>query len=804
MNNIKVSILIPTYNRSQYILSSIKSALSQTHKNIEIIVYDDGSTDNTYQFLRSQKLPNNVIIYKGNVNRGVGFSRNFLMDKSTGDYLCWLDSDDLMDQHRVDMCLKYMVSHSYDVIYTDIQRFVQVNTNGAISYTTKIHADVGKYDKNNFESIINNTTCATAFFKKELIINKFPDDITLGGEDVIWIWKILQNDSKIGYMQNSFYLYRSHNDRIGIQKTKTENSKKRNLESIKISEYIKSISKYQKEVNIINNITNENIIKSDQIQCIVTTEKCEINPFNSVKKMIISKFSNDINYNNCVVILGYNVGKPIDYYRKMYPNKKIIIYQLEQLYGGTSNWWNFNSTNQRIINNSNLVKNSLKDCDEIWDYDIDNIEFLKDNGFENIKHIPLLYTEELIHVNYIDYPKYDILFYGSINDRRIEYLSKLVDLYKVCIIPSTKDNITQYRNHKIGKCMVDPQYDDGLYDYIFNSKIIVNIHYYESMIQEQVRIFELLINNKIVVSEKSRINYFNNMIYEFNDVDDMISIIDNILSNNLWKSCNISELFKIKSYNNKIKIGAAYNTFYGLELIEESINSIRKTVDYIVLVHQKYGFDGKAAPIINQGIIKHLLESKLIDDIIYYDIIDYKNKSKCILEKRNIGLEYCIKNGCNYIMSLDTDELYDSDELLNEVKYMHENDIDTLYSPIYSYYYDRNHYFIDSYYVPSVYKINDMIFKKIPTSVLVDPHRKMDELKYKISEMPMHHYTYLKDTYCNKINRSFMTLDPKLSENVLNIHNYLLNWEEGNPAYVHKNNTDGSLYLDYIELKKLN
>jgi hypothetical protein len=155
-------------------------------------------------------------------------------------------------------------------------------------------------------------------------------------------------------------------------------------------------------------------------------------------------------------------------------------------------------------------------------------------------------------------------------------------------------------------------------------------------------------------------------------------------------------------------------------------------------------------------------------------------------------------------MSLDTDELYDSDELLNEVKYMHENDIDTLYSPIYSYYYDRNHYFIDSYYVPSVYKINDMIFKKIPTSVLVDPHRKMDELKYKISEMPMHHYTYLKDTYCNKINRSFMTLDPKLSENVLNIHNYLLNWEEGNPAYVHKNNTDGSLYLDYIELKKLN
>ena len=52
-------------------------------------------------------------------------------------------------------------------------------------------------------------------------------------------------------------------------------------------------------------------------------------------------------------------------------------------------------------------------------------------------------------------------------------------------------------------------------DYIFKSKIVINLHYYDSCLQEQVRIFELLINNKVVISEKSLRNYFGNLVPEF-------------------------------------------------------------------------------------------------------------------------------------------------------------------------------------------------------------------------------------------------------------------------------------------------
>ena len=107
----------------------------------------------------------------------------------------------------------------------------------------------------------------------------------------------------------------------------------------------------------------------------------------------------------------------------------------------------------------------------------------------------------------------------------------------------------------------------------------------------------------------------------------MICQIDSVLNN------TISNRYKSACLKRNYKVGAAYNTFYGLELIEESIRSIRNLVDYIVVVHQRVGFSGEKEPKFNQSIL-----DRLGVEVIY---VEPKN----VLEKRNIGLEYCKKTG---------------------------------------------------------------------------------------------------------------------------------------------------------------
>jgi hypothetical protein len=322
------------------------------------------------------------------------------------------------------------------------------------------------------------------------------------------------------------------------------------------------------------------------------------------------------------------------------------------------------------------------------------------------------------------------------------------------------------------------------------------------MLQEQVRIFELLINNKKVLSEKSRRNYYGNLIEEFSNPQEMIIGIENSLKNS---DDDIAQRFKEKNYK-RFKVGAAYNSFYGLDLIKKSLNSIKDCVDYIVVVHQKIGCNGKPEPEINDAIIKDLLENKYIDDIVYYDTST--DSQNCILKKRNVGLDYCRKNGCDFILPLDADELYKHDELQYELNEMYDKNIKTLYSPIKSYYYDEHHCFDDTYFVPTAYRIDDRNFGicKSESGILADPVRKMDERTYKIANMYMHHYTYLKDSFLYKVDNSLAVIENNdIHSNMTKVKKHLANWKEGEDALVFMNDltNNGNVILGLTKLKKV-
>ena len=90
-----VSLIIPTYNYGAYLPSTLKSCLQQTNASLEIIVVDDGSTDETPQILAKYKSINNII-YQRIANNGVANARNVGMQLARGKYLIFLDADDLL------------------------------------------------------------------------------------------------------------------------------------------------------------------------------------------------------------------------------------------------------------------------------------------------------------------------------------------------------------------------------------------------------------------------------------------------------------------------------------------------------------------------------------------------------------------------------------------------------------------------------------------------------------------------------------------------------------------------------------
>ena len=105
-----ISVIIPTYNKSQYLKEAIESVLNQTYKNIEIIIVDDGSTDNTEKIARS--FQGTRIIYFFQKNKGPAGARDSGIKKAQGEYVAFLDSDDLWLPEKLERQIEFMERNS--------------------------------------------------------------------------------------------------------------------------------------------------------------------------------------------------------------------------------------------------------------------------------------------------------------------------------------------------------------------------------------------------------------------------------------------------------------------------------------------------------------------------------------------------------------------------------------------------------------------------------------------------------------------------------------------------------------------
>ena len=157
----KVSVLIPMYNVEKYISRCIESVLCQTYTNIEIILVDDGSKDNTYEIALSYaKEDCRIKLFLKDNEKNVSKTRNFLLDKITGDYFVFIDSDDYIENNYIESLYNEITKHKADCAICNYK--IEL-------FSSKIHRlkKIKSFEKNNIDAL------------KKIVLETFPSSFML-------------------------------------------------------------------------------------------------------------------------------------------------------------------------------------------------------------------------------------------------------------------------------------------------------------------------------------------------------------------------------------------------------------------------------------------------------------------------------------------------------------------------------------------------------------------------------------------------------------------------------------------------
>ena len=166
----EVSILIPTWNRDGFVMNAIKTAMAQTVQDIEIVVYDDGSTDKTSKLIGKVSDPRLRYI-PSKVHHGVAYARRMLLEACETKYGCWLDSDDYANIYRVELLLQVMKRYNPPFVRSAYSIFDGDNADRWKQKPTLVFA--------------KRHAVATSLFRMDCA-PKFNDKIDSHGEDIVW------------------------------------------------------------------------------------------------------------------------------------------------------------------------------------------------------------------------------------------------------------------------------------------------------------------------------------------------------------------------------------------------------------------------------------------------------------------------------------------------------------------------------------------------------------------------------------------------------------------------------------------
>ncbi|WP_200976650.1 glycosyltransferase family 2 protein [Echinicola sp. 20G] len=227
--NPKVSIIVPTYNYAHFIEETINNIIDQSYQNWEVIIIDDESTDNTFSVVNKIINGDNRFIYKRIKNRGNGGARNVGLDLATGDYIQFLDADDLISKNKIALQITFLKELNKNIIsYSDCYYFNSQNQKKLFpDFEMKGNQWMPKFNgfddsiflsliRNNF-SVISSPIFSRDFIEKNHI--RFNEKLKSKVDWLFWI-ECLIHGAELWYFDNlnANTLIRRHDISVTVEK----------------------------------------------------------------------------------------------------------------------------------------------------------------------------------------------------------------------------------------------------------------------------------------------------------------------------------------------------------------------------------------------------------------------------------------------------------------------------------------------------------------------------------------------------------------------------------------------------------
>lgn len=205
----KISIIVPVYNVEQYLIRCVDSILNQTFKDFELLLIDDGSTDESLRICNEYaKMDSRVLVFTRD-NSGPGAARNYGIDHSSGDYIGFVDSDDYIKPDMYEILIENISKDNYDFSMIDFTKVIddsvyEESTNEQVSIASLNRDDLIKLCCDGKYTLL--VSCWSKLYKKDFLKNiRFPENRKK--EDSFFLTDILTNVNNAVFITKKEYMY---------------------------------------------------------------------------------------------------------------------------------------------------------------------------------------------------------------------------------------------------------------------------------------------------------------------------------------------------------------------------------------------------------------------------------------------------------------------------------------------------------------------------------------------------------------------------------------------------------------------
>ena len=305
MNKCKLSIIVPVYGVEKYIDKCLNSLVKQSLKEIEIIVVNDGTKDNSQKIIDKyvKKYPDKIKSYIKE-NGGQGSARNYGLKKTTGEYIGYVDSDDFVEKDMYKKLYNKAKENNYDIV-------VCGNYNVSEDYQNKnIDAFINNYNTDLENIFFGKMAVWNKIYKRDILIkNKLEFKEKVWYEDLAFTLKAIMNSNTFAFIDEPLYDYL-----IREGSTMNNSNVQRNLEILDAFNDILSYIQHNKKEEYFNKIE---FLAIDHIYISAIVRVLKADSDKNIKKETIEKLINYMNKN----FPNYKSNKYINTLSK---NRKII------------------------------------------------------------------------------------------------------------------------------------------------------------------------------------------------------------------------------------------------------------------------------------------------------------------------------------------------------------------------------------------------------------------------------------------------------------------------------------------------